>query len=71
MKCNLRRLGETDKPRRGKRHDPTNGIAIQIRKETEERMIARNWLVLYAQFNKGMRLGELVDRYMPRAGSWK
>ncbi|OGW37843.1 MAG: hypothetical protein A2Y97_04100 [Nitrospirae bacterium RBG_13_39_12] len=36
---------------------------------TEEKVTARSGLALYAEFMKGMRLEELVDRHMPRAGS--
>jgi len=36
---------------------------------TEERLTARSGLALYAEFMKGMKVEELVDRHMPRPGS--
>ena len=36
---------------------------------TEEKVTARSGLALYAEFMKGMRVEELVDRHMPRSGS--
>lgn len=36
---------------------------------TEEKVTARSGLVLYGEFMKGIGLGAIVDRHMPRAGS--
>ena len=36
---------------------------------TEEKVTARSGLVLYSEFMKGIGLGAIVDRHMPRAGS--
>jgi hypothetical protein len=36
---------------------------------TEEKVTARSGLVLYAEFMKGMKLEELVDRHIARPGS--
>jgi hypothetical protein len=68
VKYNLHRLGETNKPRRGKDMIRQTVLPFKLEK-TEERVTARSGLALYAEFMKGMKLGELVDRHMPRAGS--
>jgi hypothetical protein len=68
VKYNLHRLGETNKPRRGK--DMIRQTVLPFKLErTEEKVTARSGLALYAEFMKGMKLEELVDRHMPRAGS--
>jgi len=38
-------------------------------KRTEERITARSGLVLYAEFMKAMRVTDLVNKYLPKAGS--
>ena len=38
-------------------------------KRTEERITARSGLVLYAEFMKAMRVTDLVNEYLPKAGS--
>ncbi len=68
MKYNLHRLGETNKPRRGKDMIRQRVLPFKLER-TEEKVTARSGLVLYAEFMKGMKLEELVDRHMPRAGS--
>jgi hypothetical protein len=68
VKYNLHQLGETNKPRRGK--DMIRQTVLPYKLErTKERVTARSGLALYAEFMKGMRLAELVDQHMPRAGS--
>jgi hypothetical protein len=68
VKYNLHRIGETDEPRRGK--DMIRQTVLPFKLErTEEKVTARSGLALYAEFMKGMRLEELVDRHMPQPGS--
>jgi hypothetical protein len=68
VKYNLHRLGETDKPRRGREMIRQTVLPFKLER-AEEKVTARSGLVLYAEFMKGMKLEEFVDRHMPRPGS--
>jgi hypothetical protein len=65
---NLHLLGKTHKPRRGKEMIRQTVLPFKI-EMTQEKVTARSGLALYGEFIKGIGLEELVERYMPGAGS--
>lgn len=54
--------------RQGDRNGTTNGVPFKLER-TEETLTAHGGLALLAEFNHGLGLCALVDRYVPEPGS--